>query len=112
MSTIYSIRASLDLSAYLRNDYAGHTAAEFKRANVGERLARMIADLEALVIAPRFTHEVERRTHEVESCRAVIARWEAAPALDSYKRTCQEGGTRHVFLGANNCRLCGTVFVQ
>lgn len=109
---IGEIRNVLDRSGWVRNDYAGHTAAEFKRANVGERLTKMIADLEALVIAPRFAHEVERRTHEVESCRAVIARWEAAPDAPSYKATCQEGGTRHVFLGANNCRLCGNAFVQ
>lgn len=112
MSTIYSIRASLDLSTYLRNDYAGHTPAEFQRANVVERMARMIADLEALVIAPRFTREVERRTYEIEQCRAVAARWVTSIAAPAYKPTCQEGGTRHVWLGHMNCQLCGTPFVQ
>lgn len=109
---IGEIRNVLDRSGWIRNDLSGHTPAEFKRANVVERMTTMIAELEALQIAPRFTHEVERRAHEVESCRAVAARWVVAVVKPSYKPTCQEGGTRHVWLGAMNCRLCGTAFVQ
>lgn len=74
---IAQIRDALRSSTWTRNDYAGHTREEFKRANVGYVLTVKIQELEALVIPPRFVEEIARRTHEVEFCRKVIARWEA-----------------------------------
>lgn len=110
---IGEIRDTLRRSGWLRNDYSGHTREEFKRANVGERMAAMIAELEALPIAPRFAEEIERRADEIRYCGEVVARWEAAklaPAVDT--RTCAEGGPRHVMLGNPCCQLCGVRIVR
>lgn len=104
---ITQIRSVISGAAWVRQDFGGHTREEFKRADVAGRLGEKIAALRALVIAPRFARDIERRDDEIRYCEAVIARWHAAkaePVVDT--RVCTEGGPRHVYLGAPACQLC------
>lgn len=104
---IAQIRDVIRGARWLRNDYSGHTAAEFQRANVAQRLGEKIAELEALTIAPRFTREIEQRANEIRYCRDVIARWQAAQdtAVPVLKPT-------HAFLSGHTCVKCGTAFAS
>lgn len=102
---IAQIRDVIRGARWLRNDYAGHTAEEFRRANVAQRLEAAIAELQSLQIAPRFTQDIDRRDEEIRYCREVIARWHAAQ--DTAVPVLKPG---HVFIGGNNCVKCGTAF--
>lgn len=74
---IGEIRRIIDRAGYTRNDYSGHTREEFLRANVPERLVPLIEELKALVIAPRFKMDEERRLNEIERLYVVLDRWKA-----------------------------------
>lgn len=73
---ISQIRDVIRSGLWLRNDFSGHTAEEFVRANVAYILNRKIVELEALVIPTRFADEIAERDEEIVRCRKIIARWE------------------------------------
>lgn len=106
--SIGSIRDVIRSAEFRRNWLTGGTSEEFRKQQVGPALAEKVAELRALVIAPRFAADIEHRDNEVERCERTIARWneaQTAPAIDN--RVCAEGGPRHVFLGSPCCTLCG-----
>lgn len=84
--------------------------AEFVKQDVGPQLRARVEELRALVIAPRFAADIERRAEEIERCERVIARWEAYRAegiTDARDRKlCMDGGPRHVYVGNDRCTLC------
>lgn len=75
---IAAIRSAIRCAAWSRSDLTGGTRDEFVRQDVGGRLAAAIAELRALVIAPRFAKDAQDRDAEIARCEAVIARWQAA----------------------------------
>lgn len=112
---IGEIRNIIESAYHTRNWLTGSgIRAEFIKQDVGPTLAKKIAELKALVIAPRFKQDIERRDEEIERCERVIARWIAyreegikgdhTDAAD--KKLCIDGGPRHVFAGNFNCTLC------
>lgn len=72
---IAAIRDILRAATWTRFDLTGGTIDEFIRQDVGGRLTAKIAELRALVIAPRFVDDIAHRDGEIERCEAVIARW-------------------------------------
>lgn len=72
---IAAIRDIIRAATWTRSDLTGGTIDEFIRQDVGGRLAAKIAELRALVIAPRFADDIAHRDGEIERCEAVIARW-------------------------------------
>lgn len=114
---ISEIRRVIDSAYHTRNWLTGSgIRAEFIKQDVGPTLAKKIAELKALVIAPRFKPDIERRDDEIQRCETVIARWLAYRSAgitgneEGAKRLCRDGGPRHVFLGANKCALCETTY--
>lgn len=75
---IAQIRDTIRAAMWTRNDLTGGTREEFRNQAVGPRLEAKIAELRALVIAPRFAADIARRDEEIGYCEAVIARWQAA----------------------------------
>ncbi len=73
---IAAIRDIIRAATWTRSDLTGGTIDEFIRQDVGSRLTAKIAELRALVIAPRFTDDIEHRDGEMQRCEAVIARWQ------------------------------------
>lgn len=75
---ISEIRATIRAADWTRRDLTGGTREEFRRQAVGPALARHVAALRALDIAPRFARDIEDRDHAIAACEHVITRWEAA----------------------------------
>lgn len=75
---IADIRDVIRTAAWVRRDLTGGTSEEFKRQDVGGRLAEHIAKLKALVIAERFAAERLARDEEIGYCEDTIARWNKA----------------------------------
>lgn len=75
---IAQIRDVIRTAAWVRRDLTGGTPEEFKRQNVGGRLAEQIAALKALVIPERFPAERLARDEQIGFCEDVIARWNKA----------------------------------
>jgi hypothetical protein len=73
--TISQIRSVMDTADWTRLDLSGHTREEFIRRDVPQLLLPQIAAMRALVIHPRFTRDLERRSSEITRCEAVIERW-------------------------------------
>lgn len=112
---IGEIRNIIESAYHTRNWLTGSgIRAEFIKQDVGPTLAKKIAELRALVIAPRFKQDIERRDEEIERCERVIARWIAYREADikgdhtdkPENKLCMDGGSRHVFAGAFRCTLC------
>lgn len=79
--TISAIREVIEAAQWNNLDFQGYTREEFARANVPARLVPHIAALDALVIAPRFARDVERRAQVRANCERRIAVWtERQPA--------------------------------
>jgi len=79
------VRIVIRRAMWTRNDLTGGTRDEFIAQDVGPRLAEKIAELRALVIAPRFADDIAERDREIERCATVIARWEAAQPVQAPK---------------------------
>jgi len=75
---ISEIRDIIGNAEWSRHDLTGGTAEEFRRQDVGPRLEAKIAELQALVIPPRFVDDEARRVKEIEHCQRVIDRWNKA----------------------------------
>jgi hypothetical protein len=74
---IAEIRRVIESLNWNRHDLGGATRAEFKRMNVAERLGRHIANVQALVIPPRFADDIADAADAIERARTVITRWHA-----------------------------------
>lgn len=70
---ISEIRDIIRAARWLRNDFAGHTREEFKRAPVAARMQEKIDELQTLlvIIPARFVDDVERCREEIEYCGKV-----------------------------------------
>ena len=102
---ISEIRDVIRGAEWLRNDYVGHTASEFRKAPVAARLQEKIAALQSLVIAPRFARDIQMRDREIQLAREMIAYWERERATPDVP-----AAPRHVFLGGHSCVKCGIAF--
>lgn len=72
---IADIRDVIRTAAWVRRDLTGGTSEEFKRQDVGGRLAEQVAKLKALVIPERFPAERLARDEQIGYCEDVVARW-------------------------------------
>lgn len=72
---IAEIRATIDTLNWNRMDATGGTRNENQRCDLPARLAPHIAAVQALVIPPRFTRDIERQREAIEYAHRVIARW-------------------------------------
>lgn len=110
---IAQIRRVIESADHTRNWLTGGTAEEFRKQAVGPSLRKKIEELQALDIASRFADDIEERAKEIKRCEEVIARWEAAQKVaPADRRSCAEGGPRHVQLGTASCVLCGAPMAQ
>lgn len=73
--TIAAIRTVIESAQWNNLDLQGHTREEYMRRNVPAVMGEQIAALDALVIAPRFTRDIERRETVRANCERRIARW-------------------------------------
>lgn len=94
--------------------FGGGIIDEIKRdTSIPGKLQERIDAIKALDIPARFADDIERAAQEVVYLERCIARWHSyqeQPAED--RRTCAEGGPRHVFLGNRCCTLCGRPKLQ
>jgi hypothetical protein len=74
---ISEIRAVIESLNWNRHDLGGATREEFKRERVDIRLNKHIANVQALVIPPRFADDIADAAEAVTRARAVIERWQA-----------------------------------
>lgn len=75
---IAEIRRTIESLNWNRNDLGGATRDEFRKMDVKTRLEKHIANVQALVIPPRFTADIADAAWSIEAARKTIARWEAA----------------------------------
>lgn len=110
---ISQIRDVLRFAEYCRHDYSGHTTEEFMKADVEGKLTARIAEMRALVIAPRFASDIAFRDAEIRRCEQTIQRWKdlrANPPVKSEPNPRVVGAHRCVFLGGFKCLTCGAPF--
>lgn len=105
--TIGAIRDIIRSAQHRRDWLTGGTREEFKRQQVGPSLEEKIAELQALDIPPRFVADIESRDKEIDYCRRVIERWNAA----QLEQPAPPPAHRHVFLGGPVCVTCNAPFV-
>lgn len=73
--TIAAIRNVIEFAQYVNLDLQGHTREEFARRDVSAVVTPHIEALQALVIAPRFARDIERRDTVLANCKRRIERW-------------------------------------
>ena len=108
---ISAIRDVLRFAEYCRHDYSGHTTPEFIKADVEGKLTARIAEMRALVIAPRFASDIAFRDAEIRRCEETITRWKELRANPPAPEAAYVPGPhRCVFLGSFKCITCGAPF--
>lgn len=73
--TISAIREVIQYAQWENLDLQGHTREEFARRNVPAVMKTHLEALDALVIAPRFARDVERRAQVRANCERRITAW-------------------------------------
>lgn len=73
---IAEIRRVIETLNWNRHDLGGATREEFRRMDVRARLTKYIAEVQALVIPPRFADDIQDAAEAIQRARDTIARWE------------------------------------
>jgi hypothetical protein len=85
---ISEIRDIIRRANWTRHDLTGGTCDEFRRQDVGGRLAEQMEKLRALQIPARFVRDIEEREHAIDAAAKTIARWiDARAAFEAPKPT-------------------------
>lgn len=72
---ISKIREIIEGAQWTSLDLQGHTRQEFARRDVPSIIGSEIAALDALVIAPRFARDIERRSDVRANCQRRLYDW-------------------------------------
>lgn len=109
---ISEIRDVLRFAEHCRHGYSGYRTPEFIAApEVETKLTARIAEMRALVIAPRFASDIAFRDAEIRRCEQTIARWKELRANPPAPEAAYVPGPhRCVFLGGFKCLTCGAPF--